>query len=143
MLAPPMSRPFSEPVMLTRRSVKLLEPTAVLLAPSPSSDESSISRPLLLFCTSQALPPWIRELRIVTFGAFTTTHGASTPSITVPACVMVRGPDGLRTVPAGTPVFEASGNPLGGPAVAGAGVAPACGACGLPTPTLDAYMLAA
>jgi hypothetical protein len=32
--------------------------------------------------------------------------------MTVPALVMTRSPDGVSTVPAGTPVVVASGNPL-------------------------------
>ena len=49
-------------------------------------------------------------LRIVTFGAFTTTWPVmSRPSITVPAVVIVRPPLGVSVVPAGTPVQVASG----------------------------------
>src|SRR4051794_20757290 len=97
--------------MFTRRNVKSLDPTPVLLAPSPSMSESSITKPVLLLCTSHVSLPWMRELRIVTFGASTTIHGTSTPSITAPGNVTVNPPDLVNVVPTGTPVVAALGNP--------------------------------
>jgi len=52
----------------------------------------------------------IRELRIVTFGALTTTGPEmSRPSTTAPAVLIVNPPLAVNTVPAGTPVLDASG----------------------------------
>src|SRR5919198_279309 len=54
----------------------------------------------------------MRELRIVTFGAFTVTRPTmSRPATTAPAVLIVRLPEGVRVVPAGTPVLSAFGNP--------------------------------
>ena len=70
----------------------------------------SITNPVLLFCTAHIAFVRIRELRIVTFGAFTTTWPPmSRPSITAPAVPIVNPPLGVSVVPAGTPVFDASG----------------------------------
>ena len=71
---------------------------------------SSTTSPVLLLSITHIALLRIRELRIVTFGAFTTTWPVmSRPSMTVPAVLIVRPPLGVSVVPAGTPVQLASG----------------------------------
>ena len=71
---------------------------------------SSTASPVLLLSTANIALVVIRELRIVTFGAFTTTWPVmSRPSMMVPAVLIVRPPLGVSVVPAGTPVHVASG----------------------------------
>ncbi len=71
---------------------------------------SSTTSPVLLLSITHIELLRIRELRIVTFGAFTTTGPVmSRASMTVPAVLIVRPPLGVRVTPAGTPVQPASG----------------------------------
>src|SRR3954451_12040111 len=84
---------------------------------------SSISSPVLLLSTAHIALVRILELRIVTLGAFTTTAPLmSLPSTTVPAVLIVSAPLGVSVVPAGTPVFDASGKADGGGVAVGVAV---------------------
>ena len=68
---------------------------------------------LYAFWSPLSIRPEILEFLIVTLEARTTTSPAmSSLSITVPLVVIVRPGDGVSEVPAGTPVFEPSGQPL-------------------------------
>src|SRR3954451_2547435 len=105
---------FSQPLISTRRTVKLSSPIALWqLLPANGRltiSLSSTTNPVLLFSITHIELLRIRELRIVTFGALTTTAPLiSRPSITVPAVPIVNPPLGDNPVPAGTPVFDASG----------------------------------
>jgi hypothetical protein len=56
------------------------------------------------------LGAWISERRIVTLSAsITIPPSMCIAAMTVPGVVMERAPERVRTVPAGTPVFVASG----------------------------------
>ena len=71
---------------------------------------SSTTSPVLLLSITNIALLRMRVLRIVTFGAFTTTWPEmSRPLMTVPAVLIVRPPLGVSVVPGGTPVHAASG----------------------------------
>ena len=125
-LSPPTFAAFSQPVSSVRRTVKLSSPIALWQLFWPATGRfmislSSTTSPVLLLVTTHIELERIRDRRIVTFGAFTTTCPViSRASITAPAVEIVIPPEADNTVPAGTPVFDASGKPpLGGGVVVG------------------------
>src|SRR6478609_724946 len=57
-----------------------------------------------------SMRPWTLEFWMVTLAARTMTSPLmSSPLMTVPALVIVRPPEGVRAVPAGTPRVDVSG----------------------------------
>src|SRR5215218_5218981 len=101
---------FSHPLISLRRTVKFPSPIALWqLLPANGRLKISLSSttsPVLLFSITHIELLRIRELRIVTFGALTTTEPLiSRPSITVPATEIVNPPLGDNTIPDGTPVL--------------------------------------
>src|SRR5215211_7029947 len=111
-MLPDTLNPFSAPWMLHLRTVMLDDPMAVLFAFCPSISQSSSTRPVLLLSTTQNELDRIRDRRIVTSGALTTTGPLmSRASMTAPGVLIVIPPEGVNTVPRGTPLVEASGKP--------------------------------
>src|SRR4051812_17865168 len=124
------SNPFSQPWTLTRRTVMFMSLIAVLPAVEPQSTSESwiVSRgfaglrarafqavPMhfaLLFFT--VTPVALTTMQPVTF--FASTIALSTLTVRSPLTV-------VSDVPAGTPVVDASGNPVGGGVGVGVGVA--------------------
>src|SRR4051812_7561675 len=115
--SPPMSAAFSQAVISERRIVKPSEPipTWQFFCPAAAlliSPQSSTTRPVLFDSIRNIALLRMRDPWFVPFEAFTTPgREKSRASTTVPAVLIVIPPDGVRLVPAGTPVFDASGQP--------------------------------